>query len=113
MLAIECLIRALSIAMVWLLGRALGLALPLPGAQFFTVIMAVLVVPISLSGWALRGARPGLARWHLRRRGGKSVGFLGVLRPHSVCFGLMVTAGCLPGALAWLMTVRRPAECDS
>ena len=77
-----------------------------PVRQFFTVMMAVLLVPISISGWALRE----LALVSL-------VGVSGVAPERalvfSVCFGLMVTAGCLPGALAWLMSVRRPAECGT
>jgi hypothetical protein len=52
-----------------------------PRAQFFTVMMAVLVVPISISGWALRAALVSL------------VGISGVAAERalvfSVCFGLI------------------------
>jgi glycosyltransferase 2 family protein len=107
-LSIGCLIHALTIVIVWLLGRAQGLVLPLTDAAvLFTVMVAVLLVPISISGWGVRE----LAVVSL-------LGAHGVAPERallfSVCFGLTATAGCLPGALAWLAypfpPIRRPPE---
>jgi hypothetical protein len=54
-LSIGCLIHALTILVVWSIGRAQGLALPLPNAAvLFTVMIAVVLVPISIGGWGLR-----------------------------------------------------------
>src|SRR5262249_9391422 len=54
-LSIGCLIHALTIVIVWSVGRAQGLALPLPDAAvLFTVMIGVVIVPISASGWGLR-----------------------------------------------------------
>src|SRR5215510_15983957 len=55
LLSIGCLIHALTIVIVWSVGRAQGLALPLPDAAvLFTVMVGVVIVPISISGWGLR-----------------------------------------------------------
>jgi glycosyltransferase 2 family protein len=54
-LGIACLFPALTIAVVWSLGRAQGLLLPAPDAAvLFTVMVGVAVLPISISGWGLR-----------------------------------------------------------
>src|SRR5262249_26867262 len=54
-LSIGCLIHALTIVAVWSVGRAQGLALPLPDAAvLFTVMIGVILVPISVGGWGLR-----------------------------------------------------------
>jgi uncharacterized membrane protein YbhN (UPF0104 family) len=95
-LSIGCLIHALTIGIVWSAGRALGLALPLSDAAvLFTVMIGVVIVPISISGWGLR-----------------EVAVVSLLATHgvaperallfSVCFGLALAVGSLPGALAWL-----------
>jgi hypothetical protein len=40
---------------VWSLGRAQGLALPVTDAAvLFTVMVGVTIVPVSISGWGLR-----------------------------------------------------------
>jgi glycosyltransferase 2 family protein len=107
-LSIGCLTHRLTILIVWLLGQAQGLALPLTDAAvLFTAIIAVLVVPISISGWGVRE----LAVVSL-------LGAHGVAPERklllSVCFGLTATAGSLPGALAWFAypfaPIRRPPE---
>ena len=54
-LSIGCLVHALTIVVIWSLGRAQGLLLPVPDAAvLFTVMVGVALVPISISGWGLR-----------------------------------------------------------
>jgi hypothetical protein len=96
-LSIGCLIHALTIFIVWSVGRAQGLALPLPDAAvLFMVMVGVVIVPVSISGWGLRE----LAVVSL-------LGTHGVAPERallfSVCFGLALAIGSLPGALAWLL----------
>jgi hypothetical protein len=97
LLIIGCLIHALTIVIVWSVGRAQGLALPLPDAAvLFTVMVGVVIVPISINGWGLR-----------------ELAVVSLLAAHgvaperallfSVCFGLAQAVGSLPGALAWLL----------
>src|SRR5262244_54535 len=93
---IACLIEAFTIVVVWSLGRAQGLALPLPDAMvLFAVMTGAVAVPISIGGWGLRE----LAVVSLLGTHGvapeKALLF-------SVCFGLALAVGFLPGALAWL-----------
>jgi hypothetical protein len=95
-LGIGCLIEAFTIVVVWSLGRAQGLALPLSDAMvLFVVMIGVVAVPISIGGWGLRE----LAVVSLLGTHGvapeKALLF-------SVCFGLALAAGFLPGALVWL-----------
>jgi hypothetical protein len=102
-LTIGCLIHALTIIVVWSVGRAQGLALPLPDAAvLFTVMIGVVLVPISIGGWGLRE----LAVISL-------LGSYGVAPERalllSVCFGLALAVGSLPGALAWLFYPFAPA----
>jgi uncharacterized membrane protein YbhN (UPF0104 family) len=96
-LSIGCLIHALTIVVVWAVGRAQGLVLPLPDAAvLFTVMIGVVLVPISIGGWGLR-----------------ELAVVSLLATHgvaperallfSVCFGLALAVGSLPGALAWLL----------
>jgi hypothetical protein len=103
-LTIGCLIHALTIVIVWSVGRAQGLALPLPDAAvLFTVMIGVVLVPISIGGWGLRE----LAVISL-------LGSYGVAPERalllSVCFGLALAVGSLPGALAWLLYPFAPAR---
>jgi glycosyltransferase 2 family protein len=95
-LSIGCLIHALTIIVVWSVGRAQGLALPLPDAAvLFTIMIGVVIVPISIGGWGLRE----LAVISLLATYGvppeRALLF-------SVSFGLTLAAGSLPGALVWL-----------
>jgi uncharacterized membrane protein YbhN (UPF0104 family) len=96
-LAIACLIHLLTIAVVWLLGRAQGLPLSLPdAAMLFTVMIGVTLVPISVGGWGLR-----------------EIAVISLLGNHgtapeqallfSVDFGLVAMVGSLPGAPIWLV----------
>jgi hypothetical protein len=96
-LALGFLIHALTIVVVWSVGRAQGLVLPVSDAAvLFTVMIGVALVPISIGGWGLRE----LAVISL-------LGNHGVAPERallfSVCFGLVLAAGSLPGALAWLL----------
>jgi glycosyltransferase 2 family protein len=103
-LSLGCLIHAFTIVVVWLVGRAQGLALPLPDAVvLFAVMTGAVVVPISIGGWGLRE----LAVVSL-------LGAHGVAAERallfSVCFGLALAIGSLPGALAWLLYPFAPAR---
>ena len=81
--------------MVWLLGRAQGLVLSASDAAvLFTLVVGVSLIPISVGGWGLR-----------------ELAVVSFLSDHgvaperallfSVCFGLALIIGALPGALAW------------
>jgi hypothetical protein len=103
-LTIGCLIHALTIVIVWSVGRAQGLALPLPDAAvLFTVMIGVVLVPISIGGWGLRE----LAVISLLASYGVAPERALLL---SVCFGLALAVGSLPGALAWLLYPFAPAQ---
>src|SRR5262249_40936401 len=53
--ALGCLIHVLTIAVVWSVARAQGLALPVSDAAvLFTVMIGVGLLPLSISGWGLR-----------------------------------------------------------
>jgi glycosyltransferase 2 family protein len=95
-LALGCLIHVLTIVVVWSVGRAEGLVLPISDAAvLFTVMIGVAIVPISIGGWGLR-----------------ELAVISLLGNHgiaperallfSVCFGLVLAAGSLPGAVVWL-----------
>jgi glycosyltransferase 2 family protein len=96
-LAMGCLVHALTILVVWSLGRAQGLALPVTDAAvLFTVMVGVTIVPISIGGWGLR-----------------ELAVVSLLSDHGVApanallfsveFGLTLAVASLPGALAWLL----------
>jgi len=99
-----CLMHALTIVIVWSVGRAQGLALPVfDCAVLYTVMVGVALVPISVGGWGLRELAV--------------VSLLGAhgLAPEralifSVCFGLVAVIGVLPGLIVWLLySLPRPA----
>jgi uncharacterized membrane protein YbhN (UPF0104 family) len=103
-LGLACLIHALTILIIWSLGRAQGLVLPIPDAAvLFVVMVGVALVPVSINGWGLR-----------------EVAVVTILGRHgvapeqalvfSVCFGLVLAVGSLPGALAWLLYSLAPAK---
>jgi len=90
-----CLIHVLTIIIVWLVGRAQGLALPiLDCAALFTVMVGVALVPISVGGWGLRE----LAVVSLLGAHGVAPGRALIF---SVCFGLVGLIGVLPGLIVW------------
>ena len=95
-LGLGCLLHAFTVVIVWSLGRAQGLVLTISDAAVLvTVVIGVALVPISISGWGLR-----------------ELAVISLLGSHgiaperallfSVCFGLVLAVGSLPGALTWL-----------
>jgi hypothetical protein len=73
------------------------LALSVPDAALlFTVMIGVALVPISVSGWGLREVAVLSLLGHYGVAPERALLF-------SVCFGLTLALGSLPGALAWLL----------
>jgi hypothetical protein len=102
-LSLGCLIHALTIAVVWSIGRAQGLVLLVTDAAvLFTVMIGVALVPISIGGWGLRE----LAVISLLGNHGIAPGRALLF---SVCFGLVLAIGSLPGAVAWLFYAFAPS----
>jgi len=103
-LSIGCLIHALTIVAIWSVGRAQGFSLPLADAAvLFTVMIGVVLVPISIGGWGLRE----LAVVSLLT--GYGVAPERALL-FSVCYGLVLAVSSLPGAPVWLLYPFAPAE---
>jgi uncharacterized membrane protein YbhN (UPF0104 family) len=103
-LGLACLIHALTILIIWSLGRAQGLVLPIPDAAvLFVVMVGVALVPVSINGWGLREVAVVAI---LGRHGVAPEQALGF----SVGFGLVLAVGSLPGALAWLLYSLAPAK---
>ena len=101
--AIGCCVHALTVLIVWLLGQAQGLALsPFDAAVLFVVMIGIALVPISIGGWGLRefAVVAVMADYGLSPE--RALLF-------SVCFGLVLVAGALPGALVWLLYSVPPA----
>jgi glycosyltransferase 2 family protein len=99
-------VHALTVLIVWCVASAQGLALPLSDAAvLFAVMVGVGLVPISVGGWGLR-----------------EVAVVSLLAGHgmppekallfSVCFGLVLAAGSLPGVLVWLVYSVAPVRTD-
>ena len=96
-LGLACLIHALTILCIWSVGRAQGLTLAMPeAAVLFVVVLGVALVPISVNGWGLRE----LAVVALLGRHGIAPEQALVF---SVCFGLVLAVGSVPGAPAWVL----------
>jgi len=103
-LATGCLIHLVTIVVVWSLGRAQGLVLPLADAAVLLMVMVgVALVPISISGWGLRELAVVSLLGHHGVAPEKALLF-------SVCFGLTLAVGSLPGAVAWLVYSFAPAR---
>jgi glycosyltransferase 2 family protein len=103
-LGIGCLVHVLTIVVIWSLGRAQGLLLPVSdAATLFTVMVSVALVPISIGGWGLREVAVITLLGHHGVPPGKALLF-------SVCFGLALAVGSLPGALAWLLYSFAPSR---
>jgi glycosyltransferase 2 family protein len=99
-----CVIHVLTIVIIWSLGRAQGLALSVPDAALlFTVMIGVALVPISVSGWGLREVAVLSLLGHYGVAPERALLF-------SICFGLTLALGSLPGALAWLLYSVPPAQ---
>ena len=95
-LAIGCMIHALTIAAVWSLGRAQGLPLsPADAAVLFAVMVGVALVPFTVGGWGLRE----LAMVSLFGDHGLTPERALVF---SMYFGLTSILASLPGAVAWM-----------
>jgi hypothetical protein len=103
-LGVGLLIHVITIGVVWLIGQAQGLALPLSDAAvLFTVMIGIVAIPISIGGWGLR-----------------ELAVISILTPYgiaperallfSVCFGLVLAVGALPGALVWFLYPFSPAR---
>jgi uncharacterized membrane protein YbhN (UPF0104 family) len=103
-LASGCIIHVLTIVVIWSLGRAQGLELPLPDAAvLFLVMVGVTLVPISISGWGLRELAVVSLLGHHGVSPEKALLF-------SVCFGLTLAIGSLPGAVVWLFYSFAPSQ---
>jgi uncharacterized membrane protein YbhN (UPF0104 family) len=90
------MIHTLTIAAVWSLGQAQGLALsPADAAVLFAVMIGVALVPFTVGGWGLRE----LAMVSLFGNHGLTPERALVF---SMCFGLTSILASLPGALAWI-----------
>jgi len=95
-LALGCLIHALTIVVVWSVGHAQGIALPpSDAAMLFTVMVGVNLIPISIGGWGLRELAVISVLGNYGIAPERALLF-------SVCFGLVLALGSLPGAFAWL-----------
>jgi len=95
-LGIAFLIHTLTIAAVWSLGQAQGLALsPADAAVLFAVMIGVTLVPFTVGGWGLRE----LAMVSLFGNHGLTPERALVF---SMYFGLISILASLPGALAWI-----------
>jgi glycosyltransferase 2 family protein len=99
-----CIIHMLTIASVWSLGRAQGLALsPADAAVLFAVMVGVALVPFTVGGWGLRE----LAMVSLFGNYGLTPERALVF---SMYFGLANVLASLPGALAWFGFLFAPSE---
>jgi glycosyltransferase 2 family protein len=106
-LASGCLVHVLTIVVVWSLGRAQGLMLPLADAAVLvTVMVGVALAPISISGWGLRELAVVSLLGHHGVAPEKALLF-------SVCFGLTLAVSSLPGAVAWMVYSFAPSRHSS
>jgi hypothetical protein len=103
-LGLGCFIHVLTIVVVWSLGRAQGLVLPVSDAAvLFTIMVGVALIPISVGGWGLRELAVISLLGHHGVAPEKALLF-------SVCFGLTFAASSLPGALVWLLYSFAPSQ---
>ena len=72
-------------------------------AVLFTIVVGVALVPISIGGWGLREVAVISLLGHHGVAPEKALLF-------SVCFGLTLAIGSLPGAFAWLLYSFTPAR---
>jgi glycosyltransferase 2 family protein len=90
-------IHTLTILTLWSLGRAQGLPLSVvEAAVLFTLIVAISLVPISISGW---GPRELVVTTLLQSQGIPAEQALF----YSISFGLTAIVAALPGAIVWLL----------
>jgi len=99
---IAFIVHGLSIVGIWSIGRTFSMSLGLvEAATLFTLMVAIGVIPVSVSGWGLR-----------------EVAVTAFLNAHgvpeqrallfSICFGLTLVIAALPGAL--ILMFYSPAE---
>lgn len=103
--SISLAVHALTILSAYVLGRSLGLSLPLADAAVLMACMIVVtILPISIGGWGVRE----LAAKALLTAHGASPEEAVV---YSIAFGLVVMLATIPGALYWLFrrNTRAPA----
>jgi len=90
---IAFVVHVLGILCVWAIGQAFSMSLGVvEAAALFTLMVAILIIPVSVSGWGLR-----------------EVAVTAFLNAHgvpaqrallfSICFGLTLFAAALPGAV--------------
>lgn len=102
--AIGCCVHAFTVLIIWLLGQAQGLSLSaFDAAVLFVVMIGIALVPISIGGWGLREIAVVAVMGDYGLAPERALLF-------SVCFGLVLAAGALPGALVWLLYSVPPAE---
>jgi glycosyltransferase 2 family protein len=91
--SIALVVHVLSIVSIWSIGQAFSMSLGVVGAAaLFTLMVAVAIIPVSVSGWGLR-----------------EVAVTAFLHAHgmpaqrallfSICFGLTLLVAALPGAV--------------
>jgi uncharacterized membrane protein YbhN (UPF0104 family) len=103
-LAVGCGVHACTILIIWLLGQAQGLALPaFDAAVLFVVMVGIALIPISVGGWGLREVAVVAVMGDYGLAPERALLF-------SLCFGLVLAAGALPGALVWLLFSVPPAK---
>lgn len=96
-IAIAFVVHLLTIADIWCLGRSLAMALSVvDAAALFTLMVAIALVPVTVSGWGLRELA---VTAFLTAHG---------LPPQrallfSICFGLTQVVAALPGAIVLLL----------
>ena len=103
-LGIGSVIHLLTIAAVWSLGRAQGLALsPADAAVLFAVMIGVALVPFTVGGWGLRELAVVTMFGNYGLSPERALVF-------SMYFGLTSILASLPGALAWLGFLFAPSQ---
>jgi uncharacterized membrane protein YbhN (UPF0104 family) len=96
-IAIGSCVHAFTVLILWLLGQSQGLSLPVfDAAVLFVVMIGIALVPISVGGWGLREFAVVAVMGDYGLAPERALLF-------SVCFGLVLVAGALPGALVWLL----------
>lgn len=104
-IAIAFGVHLLTIACIWSIGQAFSMSLSLiEAAVLFTLMIAVALIPISVSGWGLR-----------------ELAVTAFLNAHgipaqrallfSICYGLTVVAAALPGAVVMMTYSPRKLQC--
>ena len=103
----SCLVHLLTILTIWTISRAEGLPLSMSDcAVLFTVMIGVVLIPISVGGWGLREfAVVSLLTAH------------GIAPEHaflfSLCFGFIPMIVALPGGLLYLLYPFPPRDIAS